>query len=60
MRFATLFLVLLAIAIIVLVVAARSFDAETVLVMGIALGLVIFFGSLPVLFGALAKRKQDR
>jgi hypothetical protein len=58
-KFATLALVLLTVAVVVIALAARYFDTETVIVMAIALGLVIFFGSMPVLLGALAKRKQD-
>lgn len=64
MKFAThtLVLVLLGVTALVvgLVVASRYFDAETIVFMGAAIALVAFFGSMPVLLGALARRKNDR
>lgn len=57
-KFATLLLV--ALGVVVLVIASRFFDTETVIVMGVALALVGFFGTMPVLLGVIAKRRGDR
>ncbi|MGE3107469.1 MAG: hypothetical protein AB7G11_00540 [Phycisphaerales bacterium] len=41
-------------------VASQVFDTQTTLFLSLGLVLVVFFGSMPVLLGALAGRKRDR
>lgn len=60
MRFATITVIILGVAAAVVLIAARYADTYTAVFMAAGLGLVMFFGSMPVLLGALARRKKDR
>lgn len=57
MRFTLFFLVLAAAG--VLVAASFLFDAGTVAMMGLTLGIVSGFGALPIYFGVLARRGRS-